>query len=166
MKARIAPHACISESTEAIVGAHRVTVARRTSLGAHLDQLLTSRFLPARLSHRVRVAGELPLCLARCVRNLASDTEWRAYTDDVRMFFAIARRPNDHRQGDAVATMDVYFLDAHAAVYSAGKWANGDGHGWWLDAVLPPSYDSLNGWWLDAVMAKAEGTVAPNTRRR
>ena len=156
MKSRIAKATHNSESTDANAITNQVTLARQKSLGAHLDQLLTSRFLPARLARRVRIASKLPICLARCVRNLASHTEWRAYSDDVRIFFAIARRPDGDEQDAAVASMDVYFLDTHAAVYSAGNWAYGYGQGWWLDTVLPASFDSINGWWLDAVMFRAD----------
>jgi len=132
----------------------RVTsVPRRSSLGARLDHLLSSRFLPAHWAKRIWVAAQLPLPLARCVRNLAPDTEWRAYTDDIRVFFAIGRWHSDGSQDDSCTAIDAYFLDASAAVYSAGTWAYTREQGWWLDAVLPASYDAQHGWWLEAVMA-------------
>jgi len=138
------------------VNTNRAAIARGISLGAQLEQLLTSRFLPARRTSRVWLPSELPPRLERCVRRLAPDTEWRAYTDDVRMFFAIAHPAPDQEYDAASASMDVYFLDNDAAVYSAGKWAYTREQGWWLDAVLPPSYDPQNGWWLNAVMVQAE----------
>jgi hypothetical protein len=134
---------------------YRAPIASRTSLGAQLDQLLTSRFFPARWASRVWMPRDLPPSLERCIRQLAPDTEWRAYSDDVRTFFAIARRSAEHEYGASSATMDVYLLDRDAAVYSAGKWAYAREQGWWLDAVLPASYDPQNGWWLNAVMVSA-----------
>ena len=135
---------------------NRAAIATGTRLGAHLDQLLTSRFLPARRASRVWIPSELPASLEQCVHKLAPDTEWRAYSDDVRVFFAIAQRSIDHGFDAVSAAMDVYLLDSEAAVYSAGKWAYTREHGWWLDAVLPPSYDPQNGWWLNVVMVQAQ----------
>jgi hypothetical protein len=136
-------------------------VARPSSLGVDLDHMLHSRFLPARPASRTWLAAELPVRLENCVSKLSLDAEWRAYTDGSRIFFAVAQRParraarmaDRHGLDDTGASMDVYFLDSNAAVYSAGKWCYGPEQGWWLDAVLPLSYDAEHGWWLEAVMA-------------
>jgi hypothetical protein len=165
-------------------------VARPSSLGVDLDQMLNSRFLPARSTSRVWLAGELPVRLERCVSRLCPDAEWRAYTDGSRIFFAIARRPardsvtegcdGPTASGLGVsgvgvsgvgvsgrgASMDVYLLDGNAAVYSAGSWSYSSEQGWWLDAVLPPSYDPQHGWWLEAVMASAAAPTVPKSRTR
>jgi hypothetical protein len=117
--------------------------------GACLDDLLASRFLPRRSAARIWSASELPSRLEQCARNLAADTEWRAYGDEERIFFAIARPHAAAAAAQARMAIDVYFLDDNAAVYCAGLWEYDDSHGWWLDAVLDLSYDCDNGWWFD-----------------
>jgi hypothetical protein len=136
------------------------------SPGACLDDLLASRFLPKRWVGRIWAAVDLPSPLQDCVRNLVPEAEWRAYSDEGQIFFAIARgHAADHPAGSATA-IDVYFLDSAAAVYSAGVWEFDRNHGWWLDALLDVSYDCERGWWLDNVVRQAttRPRAIPRTR--
>jgi hypothetical protein len=80
------------------------------------------------------------------------DAEWRAYGDADQVFFAIARSHSHGPQPQGALSIDVYFLDENAAVYSAGVWEHDRKHGWWLDSVLDLSYDCEHGWWLDVLM--------------
>jgi hypothetical protein len=135
--------------------------------GACLDDLLASRFLPRRWAKRIWSASDLPSRLEHCARNLAPDTEWRAYGDDDRIFFAIARLHVAKPGAPASTAIDVYFLDNDAAVYCAGVWEYDRAHGWWLDDVLDLSYDCEHGWWFDALRdpATAGDRRASNDRR-
>jgi hypothetical protein len=117
------------------------------SIGSHLDDLLASRFLPRRWAHRLWRASELPDRLQSCVRHLAPEFEWRAYSDEDLILFAIGRRHAPADQG-STASLDVFFLDDEARVYSAGVWEHDHEHGWWLDRLLELSYDCEHGWWL------------------
>jgi len=119
------------------------------SPGACLDDLLASRFLPACQAVRIRCASRLPTRLQDCARNLARDSDWRAYGDADRIFFAIARLHAAKSKSQPATALDVYFLDENAAVYCAGVWEHDRNHGWWLDAVLDLSYDCDRGWWFD-----------------
>jgi hypothetical protein len=132
------------------------------SAGACLDDLLASRFLPRRWASRIWTANELPVRLARCARSLAPGSEWRAYGDDGHVLFAIARTHKADPPRDSEAAIDVFFLDDHAAVYSAGVWQYDHRHGWCLDALLDLSYDCEHGWWLDALMSPPPTPVAPS----
>jgi hypothetical protein len=133
--------------------ARAMAIEDSTNLGAKLEYLVTSRFLSARWASRVWMVRDLPKALQRCVQRLAPDTAWRAYADDTQVLFAIAHSRDDGAQADSCSSMDVYFLDGDAAVFSAGTWVFDHAQGWWLDAVLPASYDSEHGWWLESVMA-------------
>lgn len=134
--------------------------------GAHLDELLASRFLPQHWARRIRRAQDLPARLQHRVARLAPDSEWRAYSDGVRIFFAIARlHAPDVARASGMA-LDVYFLDRDGVVYSAAVWVNDSKQGWWLDAVLDASYDCEQGWWFEALFdaqppAMAELTPLP-----
>jgi hypothetical protein len=119
--------------------------------GACLEDLLASRFLPRRWTTRIWSASELPSRLEQCARHLAPDTEWRAYGDDERVFFAIARVHTAKPAAQASVAIDVYFLDDNAAVYCAGVWEYDRAHGWWLDDVLDLSYDCEHGWWFESL---------------
>jgi hypothetical protein len=119
--------------------------------GTCLDDLLASRFLPRRWATRIWSASELPSRLEQCARNLSDGTEWRAYGDDERVFFAIARVHTAKPAAQATVAIDVYFLDDNAAVYCAGVWEYDSAHGWWLDDVLDLSYDCEHGWWFDSL---------------
>ena len=132
------------------------------SSGALLDDLLASRFLPRRWACRIWTGAELPSRLAHCARHLAPDAEWRAYGDEDRIFFAVARAPVGAPQSPAA--IEVYFLDDNAAVYSAGVWEHDSQHGWWLDSVLELSYDSDYGWWLPALINSPASSAKPARR--
>jgi hypothetical protein len=119
------------------------------SLGACLDDLLASRFLPQCWAGRILEPSQLPDRLQQCTQNLAPDSEWRAYGDADRIFFAIARVHRAKLKSPSGTALDVYFLDENAAVYCAGVWEHDRNHGWWLDAVLDLSYDCDRGWWFD-----------------
>jgi hypothetical protein len=118
------------------------------SPGACLDDLLASRFLPKRWIERIWSARELPPRLRRCTRDLKPGTEWRAYGEEGRIFFAIARMHAAGPDAGSSTAIDAYFLDENAAVYAAGVWDHDEKTGWCLDAVIEPSYDSDRGWWL------------------
>lgn len=140
-------------------------LAPRTSSaapGAALDDLLASRFLSKRWARRVGSPLDLPPCLERCARGLAVDLEWRAYLDDDRLLFAVARLTRAPRRRDPATALDVYFMDEKASIYSAGVWEYDVQHGWWLDAVLDLSYDCESGWWLDGLI---EPQRVPDRRR-
>jgi hypothetical protein len=129
-----------------------LSTLRVASSGALLDDLLASRFLSRQWPYRVRTAGELPARLQHCAINLAPSAEWRAYADEDRVLFAVARAHSGESPSPSSETaVDVYFLDGNAAVYSAGVWAHDGKHGWWLDSVLDLCYDCDRGWWLDAL---------------
>jgi hypothetical protein len=125
---------------------------RNPSPGACLDDLLASRFLPRRWATRLWSASELPYRLERCARSLVPNCEWRAYGDQDRILFAIARAHSAGPQAGSAAAIDVYFLDENASVYAAGVWVNEPKHGWWLDSLLDLSYDCEYGWWLDVLI--------------
>jgi hypothetical protein len=135
-------------------------IRRQPGPGACLDQLLTSRFLANRWARRIFSARDLPLRLQRRVEGLPAGSEWRAYSDEDRVFFALARMHLPATARESELALDVYFLDREAAAYSAGVWAHDIEHGWWLDAVLEASYDCEQGWWPDAPAA-ADETPAP-----
>jgi hypothetical protein len=126
--------------------------SRLPGTGARLDNLIASRFLSGRWASRVWSSSDLPSRLSRCVGSLTADSEWRAYSDGERIFFAIAREHTDESQVVSATAIDVYFLDDSAAIYSAGVWEYDSKHGWWLDAVLDLSYDCDHGWWHDALL--------------
>jgi hypothetical protein len=135
------------------------------SPGASLDDLLASRFLPKQWVGRIWTAGELPTRLKGCVGNLVADAEWRAYSDEGRIFFAVARRHASVAPGASATAIDVYFLDSNAAVYSAGVWEYDRKHGWWMDSILGVSYDCDHGWWLEALIDRPVPKAARNSRR-
>jgi hypothetical protein len=134
---------------------------RQPGPGACLDQLLASRFLPNRWARRIFSAQDLPLRLQRRVEDLPAGSEWRAYSDEDRVFFALARMHLPATARESELALDVYFLDREAAAYSAGVWAHDIEHGWWLDAVLEASYDCEQGWWPDAQNAPAAADETP-----
>jgi len=138
------------------------------SPGASLDDLLASRFLPKQWVGRIWGASELPERLEGCVRDLVPDAEWRAYGDEGRIFFAIARRHAAVTRASSAAAIDVYFLDSNAAVYSAAVWEYDCKHGWWLDSILDVSYDCDHGWWSDVLIDRQTPTdpraTAPPSR--
>jgi hypothetical protein len=105
---------------------------------------------------------------------LRPECEWRAYGTGDDIVFAVARERRSGRQSRATypdrlssppnASLEVYFLDGQAAVYSAGVWEYDGAHGWWLDAIVERSYDEEHGWWLGAVMG-AEAFPKPTVSR-
>jgi hypothetical protein len=66
-------------------------IDRHLSPGTCLDDLLVSRFVPKRWMRRIWSARELPPRLKRCTLALKPGSEWCAYGDEDRIFFAIAR---------------------------------------------------------------------------
>jgi hypothetical protein len=123
--------------------------APRQNTGACLDDLRTSRFLPKRWVGRISAARDSPSRLGEYVRNLVPDAEWRAYSDEEQIIFAVARRHTG--EPESATAIDVYFLDGNAVVYSAGAWEFDSKHGWWLGALLDVSYDCERGWWHDGL---------------
>lgn len=89
------------------------------STGARLDDLLASCFLPRSWVSRIWTARELPVRLEHRARNLAPNSEWRAYGDDNHVFFAIACAHAKESQHDPTSAIDVYFLDSNADVFAA-----------------------------------------------
>jgi hypothetical protein len=100
------------------------------STGGRLDELLASRFLPRSWVSRIWTARELPDRLEHCARNLAPNSEWRAYGDEDHVFFAIAREHTSDPQHDAAPAIDVCFLDGNAEVYCAAVWECDCRQGW------------------------------------
>jgi hypothetical protein len=138
----------------------------RDCLGEHLDDLLASRFLPKRWAARLQDAADLPARLERCVGMLRPDCEWRAYGTGDDIVFAVARERYGGLQSRAAASLEVYFLDREAAVYSAGVWEHDGTHGWWLDSIVERSYDEEHGWWLGAVIGQRALAVHAEARPR
>lgn len=105
-------------------------------LGAQLDDLLASRWLPATWETRIHQLCELPLRLERCVRILVPGTTWRAYTDSAQILCAVARGRSLTSNEATTALLDVRFLDSDAQVYAGGVWAYDLNSGWRLHAIL------------------------------
>jgi hypothetical protein len=85
--------------------------------GDILDDLLASRFLSKRWARRVASRSDLPVCLERCAQRLAGGLEWRAYLDDDRLLFAVARLTSAPRRRDLSYDCE---------------------RGWWLDGLMEP----------------------------
>ncbi|MEO8006563.1 MAG: hypothetical protein ABI771_16725 [Betaproteobacteria bacterium] len=139
-------------------------IVRIRSLGAQLDELLASRFLPRRWADRIWSAESLPKSLQHVVRNLAPRAEWRAYQDEDRIFFAVGHEHRDAIDPAGMASLELFLMDSNAAIYSAGVWGHDRESGWWLDSVLDATYDSEHGWWFDGITNPspyAAAVVAP-----
>jgi hypothetical protein len=149
-----------------------VIVTRRlpvpvSTYAAGLDDLLASRFLPNRPTNRVLSIADLPTQLANCARNLVAHSAWRAYSDEGKLLFAVARAHISDGVERFSTAIDVYFLDGNAEVYSAGVWEYDPQHGWWLDAVLKLAYDCDQGWWLlDVVNTHVASTPVASVQPR
>jgi hypothetical protein len=133
----------------------------RPSVGSALEDLLATRFLPKRWARRVWSAADLPPRLERCVAGLVHGCEWRAYGDEDEVFFAIARQRAGDLHCSTSVSLEVFLLDAEAAVYAAGVWQHDPKHGWWLDALIELSYDFEHGWWFDHV-----AQASPHAKRQ
>jgi hypothetical protein len=91
------------------------------SLHAQLDALLYARWLPGRWVQRVWMLSDLPPCLEQRARSISSDAIWRAYTDGVRLWFAVAAAAVSSYGRSAVA-MEVLFFENDGALCSGGLW--------------------------------------------
>lgn len=127
-----------------------VSLTPRKSLGARLDDLLSTRFALQTLQEPVVRTVDLTLALQQCLAHLDPTCVWRAYRAASAVFCAIARRPVGER-GEG-GELEVYFVDANAWVYSAALWAHEPQHGWYQNSVLDASYDDEHGWWLGALL--------------
>jgi hypothetical protein len=105
------------------------------SLHAQLDALLYARWLPGRWVQRVWMLSDLPPCLEQRARSISTDAIWRAYTDGVRLWFAIAAAAVSTYGRSAVA-LEVLFFENDGALCSGGLWRchpNGD---WCLERLV------------------------------
>jgi hypothetical protein len=108
---------------------------RSASLHAQLDALLYARWLPGRWVQRVWMLSDLPPCLEQRARSISSDAIWRAYTDGVRLWFAVAAAAVSTYGRSAVA-LEVLFFENNGALCSGGLWRchpNGD---WALERLV------------------------------
>jgi hypothetical protein len=128
-----------------------LSILPENSLGARLDDLLSSRFALQSLHDRVAHPEDLPPRLQYCITSLISACAWRAFRAGEAVFCAIARAPSGDNSA-STADLEAYFLDNDACVYSAGVWTYDSIHGWWLNSVLNPCYDCEHGWWLGPLM--------------
>ncbi len=86
---------------------HDTVTARTPSPGACLDDLLASRFLPKQWTARIWTESALPGRLQHCARNLPPDSEWRAYGDEDRIFFAASGHSTRHRRWTSIFWMQM-----------------------------------------------------------
>ncbi len=144
---------------------HLIAITATESLGARLEDLLSSRFALQSFHDRLGSAEELSLALRYCVAGLSPKCAWRAYRAAQGVFCAIARVPlrctrtpvtvggaASGSRGGASEELELYMVDQNAWVYSAAVWAFEPKQGWWLNSVLDPSYDCEHGWWMGALM--------------
>jgi hypothetical protein len=136
------------------------SITRPKNLGARrLDDLLSSRFAPQSLHGRLVRRESLSPALQYCIARLTPACAWRAYLTEEGIFCAMARAPVGDG-GSLTEELEVYLADQNACVYSAGLWTRDTAHGWWLNSVLPLSYDCDHGWWVGALMSP---DVAPGS---
>jgi hypothetical protein len=105
------------------------------SLHAQLDALLYARWLPGRWVQRVWMLSDLPPCLEQRARSISSDTIWRAYTDGVRLWFAVAAAAVSSYGRSAVA-MEVLFFENDGAFCSGGLWRRHPNGDWRLERLV------------------------------
>jgi hypothetical protein len=105
------------------------------SLHAQLDALLYARWLPGRWVQRVWMLCDLPPCLEQRARSLSSDAIWRAYTDGVRLWFAVAAAAVSSYGRSAVA-MEVLFFENDGAFCSGGLWRRHPNGDWRLERLV------------------------------
>jgi hypothetical protein len=91
-------------------------------IGAYLDALLASHVLPSGWVTRIWRRGDLPYQLQHYVRDLAPRAEWRAYTDDDRLFFAIARMNATCRHSEFAAPLKIRFLVCDTSARQVETW--------------------------------------------
>jgi hypothetical protein len=90
--------------------------------GGYLDALLASHVLPSGWVARIWRRGDLPYQLQHYVRDLAPQAEWRAYTDDVRLFFAIAGMHAGTQQSGNAAPVKIRFLVCDTSARQVETW--------------------------------------------
>ena len=93
-----------------------------SGIGAYLEALLASRVLPSGWVTRIWRRGDLPYRLQHYVRDLAPQAEWRAYTDDVRLFFAIAGMHAGTQQSGIAAPVKIRFLVCDTSARQVESW--------------------------------------------
>jgi len=99
---------------------HSAFSRKYSSVGAYLDDLPALHFLPSGWVIRIWRRCDLPLSLRRYMRDHLSHGEWRAYTDGVRLFLAIARMaPQD---SDVSTALKIRFIDYDASVHRIETW--------------------------------------------
>jgi len=109
---------------------------RQANIAPYFDLLLNERWLPARWPHRIAYARELPPRLESFVNGLAPLAEWRAYSDDTRIYCAVAIPGTPEGDDFRTIALDVFFLDSRAKICAAGAWEFEAGRGWRLNGVL------------------------------
>ena len=124
------------------------------SLGNQIDKLLHACWLPGRWVQRVWILADLPLRLEQRARSLSPDATWRAYTDGVRLWFAIAAAADSSSYGPSAVAMEVLFFENDGVLCSGGIWTcdpNGD---WRLEKLVDMSAETHCDW--DARSARVQ----------
>lgn len=106
------------------------------SQGSELDKLLAARWLPSTWAQRICKPADLPVCLEQYVQALPADLVWRAYTDGVRLWFAVARAAKPMTKDLGGTALDVYFFTGDGQLSSGGRWKHDTETGWRLCAGL------------------------------
>ena len=108
-------------------------------LHAQLDSLLHACWLPGRgVVQRVWMFADLPPCLEQRARSISSDAIWRAYTDGVRLWFAVAAAAEPSYGRHSIA-LEVLFFENDGAVCSGGLWSCQAGGDWRLERLVDMS---------------------------
>jgi hypothetical protein len=108
------------------------SIAAAPTLSRYLDQLLRSRWLSVISTHRVCDPAELPPRLERRVRSLPDSCVWRAYTDESRLWCAIATALDSPSDASSLITLKVVFFGDNAELCSGGIWTCSPAGEWHL----------------------------------
>jgi hypothetical protein len=116
------------------------------SLGNQVDKLLYACWLPGRWVQRVWILADLPLRLEQRARALSPDAIWRAYTDGVRLWFAIAAAADSASYGPSAVALEVLFFENDGVLCSGGIWTcDSNGH-WRLENLVDMSAQTRCDW--------------------
>jgi len=106
---------------------------------AHLDELLATFWRPAQRGARMDAVGsptELPWVLEQCIRCLAPDDLWRAYSDGVRVWLVTARSVAPASQNPSAIALELHFIGNDGTTCAAGIWGRSSDTQWSLNAAL------------------------------
>jgi hypothetical protein len=126
--------------------AFRETPLSESTLGNQLDKLLSARWLPGGWVQRVWNPTELPLRLEQCVQSLSPEATWRAYTDGVRLWFAIAATADAKPYGTGSVALEVHFFEDNGELCAGGIWSCDADGVWRLEKVMDISEETRCLW--------------------